>query len=429
MDRAPAQLLATATFTNETATGWQEVRFASPVDDHGEHDLRRLLPRADAATTRATSTTSPSRRRQRPAARAARRRGRRQRRLRLRAERHVPDRRLALRELLGRRRVRDRRGRPGHDRAAGHRRHPGPRRRPASAASDNVTATFSEALTASTVNANTVLLRDPAGATVPAAVTYDAAGQTATLDPTAALAASTTYTATVKGGTAGVKDLAGNALAADDSWTFTTRAASQFGCPCSIWGSAATPARPAETTDSNAVEVGTRFRAEADGLITGIRFYKGATNTGTHVGHLWTNTGQLLATATFTNETATGWQQVTLRRAGGDHRQHDVRRLLPRAERQLRQQRRPVRDRRRRQPAAARAARRRGRRQRRLRLRAERHVPDRDLPLRGLLGGRRLRDRLGARHDGADRHRAPARARRRRRARRRQRRPRASASR
>ena len=43
-----------------------------------------------------------------------------------------------------------------------------------------------------------------------------------------------------------------------------------------------------------------------------MRFYKGATNTGTHVGNLWTRTGTLLATATFTGETASGWQQVTL---------------------------------------------------------------------------------------------------------------------
>ena len=42
----------------------------------------------------------------------------------------------------------------------------------------------------------------------------------------------------------------------------------------------------------------------------GIRFYKGVNNTGTHTGHLWSNTGTLLASATFTGETATGWQQV-----------------------------------------------------------------------------------------------------------------------
>ncbi len=48
-----------------------------------------------------------------------------------------------------------------------------------------------------------------------------------------------------------------------------------------------------------------------NGYITGIRFYKGSMNTGTHVGSLWSSAGTLLARATFTNETASGWQQVT----------------------------------------------------------------------------------------------------------------------
>ncbi|MGQ0433019.1 MAG: N,N-dimethylformamidase beta subunit family domain-containing protein, partial [Microthrixaceae bacterium] len=76
-------------------------------------------------------------------------------------------------------------------------------------------------------------------------------------------------------------------------------------CPCSIWSSAATPVNPA-AADTNAVELGVKFRADLDGTITGIRFYKGSTNTGTHVGSLWTSTGTLLAQATFTGETATG---------------------------------------------------------------------------------------------------------------------------
>ena len=53
-----------------------------------------------------------------------------------------------------------------------------------------------------------------------------------------------------------------------------------------------------------------KFRSDIAGYITGVRFYKGAGNTGTHVGHLWTASGTLLATATFTAETASGWQQV-----------------------------------------------------------------------------------------------------------------------
>ena len=70
------------------------------------------------------------------------------------------------------------------------------------------------------------------------------------------------------------------------------------------------PRRPRLPGDSNAVELGLRFRAEAGGTIGGIRFYKATANTGTHTGSLWTNTGTLLATTTFINETASGWQQV-----------------------------------------------------------------------------------------------------------------------
>ncbi len=58
------------------------------------------------------------------------------------------------------------------------------------------------------------------------------------------------------------------------------------------------------------MELGVKFQASTNGTITGIRFYKGSLNTGTHVGDLWSSTGTLLASATFTNETASGWQQV-----------------------------------------------------------------------------------------------------------------------
>jgi hypothetical protein len=60
-----------------------------------------------------------------------------------------------------------------------------------------------------------------------------------------------------------------------------------------------------------AVEVGVEFTASVNGTISGIRFYKSATNTGVHVGNLWSIGGSLLASATFTGETASGWQTVT----------------------------------------------------------------------------------------------------------------------
>jgi hypothetical protein len=60
----------------------------------------------------------------------------------------------------------------------------------------------------------------------------------------------------------------------------------------------------------NSVELGVKFRSDVAGSITGVRFYKASTNTGTHVGTLWTSTGTRLASVTFTGETASGWQQV-----------------------------------------------------------------------------------------------------------------------
>jgi hypothetical protein len=72
----------------------------------------------------------------------------------------------------------------------------------------------------------------------------------------------------------------------------------------------ATPAT-ASSPDPNSVELGVKFRSDIGGFVTGVRFYKGPGNTGTHVGDLWTASGTLLARATFTGETTLGWQTVT----------------------------------------------------------------------------------------------------------------------
>lgn len=77
----------------------------------------------------------------------------------------------------------------------------------------------------------------------------------------------------------------------------------------SIWSSSTVPGT-ANVTDTGSVELGLKFRSNVSGFVTGVRFYKGSLNTGTHVANLWSSTGTLLATATFTNETASGWQQV-----------------------------------------------------------------------------------------------------------------------
>ena len=84
----------------------------------------------------------------------------------------------------------------------------------------SVTATFSRTLQSSTVNANTFMLKDPAGNTVPATISYDSSTNVATLDPNAALLYGTIYRAVLPAG--GVKDLGGNPIAADSQTSFTT---------------------------------------------------------------------------------------------------------------------------------------------------------------------------------------------------------------
>ncbi len=80
-----------------------------------------------------------------------------------------------------------------------------------------LTATFSEAMNASTINTSTFTLMDGDSNPVSGTVTY--AGTTATFTPSSNLATGITYTATI---TTGVGDLAGNAMAENYTWSFTT---------------------------------------------------------------------------------------------------------------------------------------------------------------------------------------------------------------
>ena len=80
-------------------------------------------------------------------------------------------------------------------------------------------------------------------------------------------------------------------------------------CPCTVWNSSVAPAN-VDDGDPHATNLGVKFRVDTNGLISGIRFYKASTNTGTHIGSLWSRTGTLLGSVTFTNETGSGWQQA-----------------------------------------------------------------------------------------------------------------------
>ena len=90
------------------------------------------------------------------------------------------------------------------------------------AATSDVAVQFSEPMDPSTINSSSLRLRaQGAGSDIPATVSYS--GATATLNPDADLAPGTLYQVTVAGS---VKDANGNALGADDTWTFRTQAAS-----------------------------------------------------------------------------------------------------------------------------------------------------------------------------------------------------------
>ncbi|MEO9239884.1 MAG: DUF4082 domain-containing protein, partial [Jatrophihabitantaceae bacterium] len=166
------------------------------------------------------------------------------------------------------------------------------------------TATFSEPINPASL---TFTLADDSNNPVAGTASYDAPTQVATFTPTAALAQNVKYTASVT-----ASDVAGNAMPTSTTWSFTTIPpnVTPSNCPCSMWNDSALPDTPS-VNDGHAVEVGVQFSADRAGYISGVQFFKGPQNTGSHTGSLWTSTGTLLATATFAGESASGWQQVS----------------------------------------------------------------------------------------------------------------------
>jgi hypothetical protein len=85
-----------------------------------------------------------------------------------------------------------------------------------------VSATFSTEMNPATISSTTFSLIGPGSTPVAGLVAYSTVGNSLTFTPTANLAPSTTFTATI---TTGAKNLAGTALAGNYVWTFTTGAA------------------------------------------------------------------------------------------------------------------------------------------------------------------------------------------------------------
>ena len=175
----------------------------------------------------------------------------------------------------------------------------------------SVSFTFNKAVQQSSIQ---FTLTGPGGVSVPGTLSYDSSTQTATFEPSGGLVGGsgplspdTVYTAEVSAAT----DTGGNQMTGPDSWSFTTAQATPPAgqCPCSIWPDSAQPQNP-DAADSSPVNLGVKFTADDNGWITGIRFYKGPTNTGTHVGELWDSSGDLLGQVTFSDESTAGWQQA-----------------------------------------------------------------------------------------------------------------------
>ena len=104
-------------------------------------------------------------------------------------------------------------------------------------------------------------------------------------------------------------DDSGNIGAADTVNLFITASGSND-CPCTVFTPDERPTGPL-WSDGSALQLGMKFRSSVDGFISGVRFYKEPGNTGVHTGQLYSRSGNLLAEAVFTNETSSGWQEVT----------------------------------------------------------------------------------------------------------------------
>lgn len=123
--------------------------------------------------------------------------------------------------------------------------------------STNVVITFSEEMDAKTIDGTTFALTKQDGtAPVGATVTYDAANKRAILDPNADLGEVATYLATVRGGAGGIKDLAGNVLEADKTWTFTTSLTAPGNLSASRSGSSSNQRIDLTWIDRSSVEAG-----------------------------------------------------------------------------------------------------------------------------------------------------------------------------
>jgi hypothetical protein len=122
------------------------------------------------------------------------------------------------------------------------------------------------------------------------------------------LTAGTTYYYRVMATGGGNSSAASNTASATTTGTAPPPAVAE-----SIWGTSYFPGVNSyyEGSPGQTFELGLQFGSNVAGQVTGVLFYKEPGMTGTNVGHLWSSNGTLLASAKFSKETSSGWQQVS----------------------------------------------------------------------------------------------------------------------
>jgi VCBS repeat-containing protein len=137
------------------------------------------------------------------------------------------------------------------------------------------------------------------GTALPAWLSFNATTRTFSGTPTAANVGTISVKATAT-------DLGG--LAASETFNI---AAATAPTTVSLFTAASTPTQTG-LNDGQQLEVGVKFTSSVAGQITALKFYRSASDTGSDLLDLWSSTGTNLASATFNNTTASGWQTVTL---------------------------------------------------------------------------------------------------------------------
>jgi len=171
-----------------------------------------------------------------------------------------------------------------------------------------INVTFSESMSSSTIGLTSFTVKGPGATSVAGSVSYDAAHNRALFVPTNDLALSTVYTATITGT---AKDQAGNAIANQYVWSFTTFDATIDQLPVVLESTADF----AIIAGSTIASTGATFIAGAVGLSPGTAvtgFPPGIMSGASHVGDPGSIQAKLDLTSAFTSAAGRSSGVVTI---------------------------------------------------------------------------------------------------------------------